>query len=168
MPVRSAGAVLETSVGSLDRDRETAGSLARERRDVAKRYQVASLSSPQIAGGRYQSVALTTTGGSPVLEAPVPATSAGSLATERRDVAKRHRVASPSSPRIAGGRYQSVALTTTGGSPVLATSAPVPKTSAAALVMERWGVAKRHRGAIPSSPRTAGGRYLSVALTGGH
>ena len=114
--MRPAGAVLETSVGSLDRDRETAGSLATERRDVAKRYQVASLSSL----------------------------------------------------RIAGGRYQSVALTTTGGSPVLATSAPVPATSGAALVMERWGVAKRYQVASLSSPRTAGGRYLSVALTGGH
>ena len=83
-------------------------------------------------------------------------------------MAKRYQVASLSSPQTAGDRYRSVALTTTGSSPVLATSAPVPETSAAALVMERWGVEKRHRAAIPSSPRTAGGRYLSVALTGGH
>ena len=115
MPVRSAGAVPETSAGSLDRDRET-GSLATERRDVAKRYQAASLSNPRTADGRYRSVALTTTGGSPVLE----------------------------------------------------TSALVPETSAAALVMERRGVGKPHRAAIPSNPRTAGGHYRSVALTGGH
>ena len=133
MPVRSAGGafVLETSAGSLDRDRETAGSPARERRHVARHYQAASLSSPRTADGRYRSVALTTTAGSPVLETSVGSLdrdreTAGSLATERRDVAKRYQVASLSSPRIAGGRYQSVALTTTGGSPVL--EAPVPVT----------------------------------------
>ena len=105
MPVRSAAAILETSVGSLDRDQETA-SLPTERRGVEKRYQAAILWSPRTADGRFLSVALTTAGGSPVLE-----TSAASLVTERRGVEKRYQAAILSNPRTADDRSLSVALT---------------------------------------------------------
>ena len=108
MPVRSAAAVLETSAGSVDRDQETA-SLPTERRGVAKRYQAATLWSPRTADGRFLSVALTTAGGSPVLET-VLETSAASLVTERRGVAKRFQAAILLSPRTADDHSLSVAL----------------------------------------------------------
>ena len=108
MPVRSAAAVLETSAGCVDRDQETAS--LPERRGVAKRCQAATLWSPRTADGRFLSVALTTAGGSPVLET-VLETSAASLVTERRGVAKRFQAAILSSPRTADDHSLSVALT---------------------------------------------------------